>query len=233
MKKETPYHLYEVLGVDKNASAEAIKQGYIRQVKINHPDVGGDSESFVAVVNAYNILKDEKSKAEYDQQGGIIHPSLLEGVQTLRKDSMQLIMNTFQEILATTPVELLPTLDVMESIRAKFRSVLANSSKLDIKYRHDIQIVEKLIKRIKTNKEGVNPFVAVLNTTVEGLNDTILKLSYEKKLLENALDEMSAYSSPVEFMSGYGYSQGFNIMPETTSATVTRYRGTSTNIYGF
>ena len=72
---------YAILGVDKNADGEAIKKQYRKLARELHPDkTKGDKtleERFKAVSEAYDILSDDKKRAEYDQartlfqQGGI------------------------------------------------------------------------------------------------------------------------------------------------------------------
>ena len=72
---------YAILGVDKSADGEAIKKQYRKLARELHPDkTKGDKtleERFKAVSEAYDILSDDKKRAEYDQartlfqQGGI------------------------------------------------------------------------------------------------------------------------------------------------------------------
>lgn len=58
---------YEVLGVDQKASAAEIKKAFRKLAMKHHPDAGGDSETFKEISNAYDVLSDEKKRAEYDQ----------------------------------------------------------------------------------------------------------------------------------------------------------------------
>ncbi len=64
---------YEVLGLDKNADADAIKRAYRQLAKKYHPDLNpGDAEAekaFKEVNEAYSILSDAEKKAKYDQFG--------------------------------------------------------------------------------------------------------------------------------------------------------------------
>lgn len=72
---------YGILGVDKSADGEEIKKRYRKLARELHPDkTKGDKtleERFKAVSEAYDILSDDKKRAEYDQartlfqQGGI------------------------------------------------------------------------------------------------------------------------------------------------------------------
>lgn len=65
---------YEVLGVDKNASAADIKKAYKKMARKYHPDLNRDDpktaeEKFKEVNEAYDVLKDPQKKAQYDQFG--------------------------------------------------------------------------------------------------------------------------------------------------------------------
>ncbi len=64
---------YDQLGVDSSANAAELKSAYRRLAKKYHPDVNpGDSaaeQKFRDVSEAYEVLKDEQSRAAYDQFG--------------------------------------------------------------------------------------------------------------------------------------------------------------------
>ena len=60
-------NLYDVLGVEKNASRQAIKESYRSLVQMYHPDKGGDVEIFKLITNAFNTLSNPASRADYDE----------------------------------------------------------------------------------------------------------------------------------------------------------------------
>lgn len=58
--------LYNILDVDMEAKSDEIKNAYIKLVKINHPDHGGNPEMFQQITRAYEILHNKETRKEYD-----------------------------------------------------------------------------------------------------------------------------------------------------------------------
>lgn len=71
---------YEILGVDKKATAQDIKKAYRKLAKKYHPDLnGGDeqaAEKLKEVNEAFEVLSDDDKKAKYDQFGSAYHDGM-------------------------------------------------------------------------------------------------------------------------------------------------------------
>jgi len=81
---------YEILGIPKNSSIEEIKKAYKTLVKKFHPDKISDNNKkkerkFEIITEAYNLLKDEESRKQFDEISEIID-STKKGHKDLRDE---------------------------------------------------------------------------------------------------------------------------------------------------
>lgn len=60
---------YEILGVDRKASANDIKTAFRKKAHQHHPDKGGDEAKFKEVNEAYQVLSNEEKRQQYDRFG--------------------------------------------------------------------------------------------------------------------------------------------------------------------
>jgi len=63
---------YAILGVDRGASREQIQSAYRKLARKHHPDVdktAGATQRFAQIAEAYEVLKDEKTRKRYDALG--------------------------------------------------------------------------------------------------------------------------------------------------------------------
>ena len=69
MSQKDPRGYYEILGIALNADAAEIKAAFRRKAMELHPDrntAAGATEQFQLLNEAYNVLGDPASRAQYD-----------------------------------------------------------------------------------------------------------------------------------------------------------------------
>jgi curved DNA-binding protein len=59
---------YEILGVAKEATADEIKRAYRKLASQHHPDKGGDKSKFQEIQAAYDTLRDNGRREQYNMQ---------------------------------------------------------------------------------------------------------------------------------------------------------------------
>jgi hypothetical protein len=69
LKRFDPEGYYARLGLDPSAAPDAVAAAYRTKARVLHPDVpgSGDTAAFVAVKQAYDVLANPRSRAEYDR----------------------------------------------------------------------------------------------------------------------------------------------------------------------
>ena len=59
---------YKVLGISENSTLEEIKAAHRTLAKKYHPDTGGDENKILAINAAWEILKNNKNRKEYEKE---------------------------------------------------------------------------------------------------------------------------------------------------------------------
>ncbi len=91
---------YEVLGVQRNASAVEIKKSYRQLARKYHPDVSDApdaEEKFKEINEAYEVLSDEEKRATYDRFGhaGVSGNAGFGGFSTAGRDPFEIFEEVF------------------------------------------------------------------------------------------------------------------------------------------
>jgi curved DNA-binding protein CbpA len=69
----TVFNPYKILGVKEDATPEEIKGAFRKLSKEHHPDTrNGDSQDFINIKKAYDILTNKKKRDTYDHYGVVI-----------------------------------------------------------------------------------------------------------------------------------------------------------------
>ena len=93
-------NLYSILGLDRGPPAPApgdVKRAYRAAARKAHPDHGGTSEKFAAIVLARDVLLDGKRREKYDNTGEI-DPKTVDQTET---DALQKVIAAIDVVIAT------------------------------------------------------------------------------------------------------------------------------------
>ena len=185
--------LYEILGVARDADADAIKRAHRKLAKQHHPDRGGDPEAFKSVQQAYDVLIDPILRAKYDETGIIPDsPAAAEAERLL--DNVMLI---FDKVVGAIDDFSLDGADLVarmlvEVDRAKERGRLDISAEEKKKRR-----AEKLITRIGRKDGAKSPIVERLRARIAAIEGTIRQMQKGLADLEASRLFILEHKSPV------------------------------------
>lgn len=62
---------YEILGIQKGASADEVKKAFHRLAHQHHPHKGGDEKKFKEINEAYQVLSNKERREQYDRFGQV------------------------------------------------------------------------------------------------------------------------------------------------------------------
>ena len=177
-------NLYDVLGVNKDATKEQIKKAHRKGVKENHPDKGGDKELFQTIQLAYDILGSDKKREHYDTTG-----------ETEIKDA-------FQERFASFILEvLIPEIEKSDDLNIDLighgigvlREELQKANDAIKEYSKHVEKIEKSILRVSKENEGVNFLSMMIEEKVRQYKSKIAMAQSMVEFYERALEEMREY----------------------------------------
>lgn len=95
---------YEVLGVNSNSSSQDIKRAFFKLVRQYSPEKY--PEEYENIRKAYEVLIDEKSRAEYDAQfkyGEIIEQHIINADEYMEKEDYKSAIREYKKILSIEP----------------------------------------------------------------------------------------------------------------------------------
>lgn len=178
---------YDILGVEKDASQDEIKIAYKERVKESHPDHGGSSEDFIKITEAYETLKDEDKRKEYDEHGE------MKGTRTISDVAISVVQTYFKKFLGSGDGIL--KIDVLVEIR----KLLSIDEKRNIVKRKRVKNQLKLFEKIqgKIERKGnltFSPIEDLLSDEVESCKDGLKQTNYQSLVHEVIIQILDDYT---------------------------------------
>ncbi len=146
---------YEVLGVRRNATDRTIRDAYRKLSKVHHPDAGGKTEQFAALVAAQQILTDAPRRAWYDEHGYDRGPA-----EVIRGRAMTALSAHVQAVLMADQE---PTGNLVQHMRRVVEGQL-HKQRTEAMVNHDkvLARLKKIEGRFHTKKNAENAFTAII-----------------------------------------------------------------------
>lgn len=194
--------LYTVLGVDREADADTIKQAYRRRAQANHPDKGGDKEAFQQIQAAYDVLGDPVKRSRYDATGKTDAPP------DPTEKAFANVADLFLQAINGCDLD-------AENIVNTMLKAIAGGKESTLKQKKVVQnnIVRqsKALKKIKRKAGGENRLLVVLEASIARLNqeiaaldDTLAMTEIMRKIVEDYEYELPPPPPPRQ-ENPYGY----------------------------
>lgn len=178
-------NLYQILGVDKNATKAQIKSAYKAASKINHPDAGGDQEKFKEIANAYEILYDDERRQRYDSTG---YTGKAIDFKQLFADFLNTVI--IPEIEHSSNIEK----DMVKFIIGKIQILKDKGSEILSSHKKAKKNDEALVNRLKYNGNSEDIFIQVAKSRIDSWQKKIEVVEGEIDLLNRIKKEIEQYT---------------------------------------
>lgn len=176
---------YAMLGLDRSADMNAIKNAYRKAAKTAHPDSGGDAEHFSRLQIVYELLKDPIRRKVYDDTG--YDPQLADPRDLQGAALIEALVNDF--ILDEREPG---SFDPIAAMRRKLSDeVVKNRFHILELERHRARVrkhIDRLGRRPETDVLG-----SMLRARTQAISDAIRKAEAQVETIEHAYTMLQEY----------------------------------------
>lgn len=203
--------LYEILGLEKGATAEQIRRAYRKRAKATHPDMGGNRKEFDEVSLAHEVLSSPDRRAHYDATGDIGRDE----VENTTAKLLEIVASALFEVLscavqANVDLGQIRFLDAMREVignqATKIKAAIAEHKKNRVP-------LEKVLARFSVEDGKPDHIGAIIRGNIGGI-DTQIAIDEERlKSLDLARQYLAdcKYRNdplPAQVFVGFGQSLG-------------------------
>jgi curved DNA-binding protein CbpA len=181
---------YSVLGVDRDAGEQVIRDAWRKAIKTAHPDAGGDADNFSRLQTAYDVLKDPVRRRVFDDTGydpELADPRDLQGVMMLEKLVNDVILDEREP----------GSFDPVAAMRRKLSDdIVKNRMHILELERHRNRVrqhIDRLGRRPETDVLG-----SMLRARSQSITEAIRKSEEQIGTIERAYAMLEGYSYELE-----------------------------------
>lgn len=208
----TGFDPYEILGVDRTANDDEIRQAAKRAAKETHPDAGGTDEAFNDTRRALAILTDPKRRSNFDRSGDAddVPPNNVEAAARMiiasKLDGMinGYLMSDFDDLKDPRKI------DVVANVTALIKADIQQTSHIIKTGRRHVDLLEDVAARF-TMKSGTG-FDIVNRLLEDRIGETRAKMAELEEAIEHlnkAVEMLGNYQfRKDEFQAFYGFDMG-------------------------
>lgn len=209
---------YDVLGVKKTATERVIRDAYRKLSKVHHPDAGGKTEQFAALVAAHQILTDTPRRAWYDEHGFDRGPE-----EQIRTRAFSTLSAHVQAILMADEE---PRGNLVEAMRKVLNDQL-QKQRNEGRANHDkvLKRLAKLQGKFKAKRGKVDEFASILSGHKREVEMSLRNLQSTILVNETALRILDDYTFEEETLWVQPGLRSWNQSRQHSSASSTSSMG--------
>jgi len=180
--------LYDILGVESNATADEIKTAYRTLAMKYHPDRndGIDATEFTEATKAYKILSDPEKREEYDKTG-----YTKDNIHDTMEVAVEILQNWFRNCLNDD--DALKN-DVIHRLRAMGESNIGQCKQRIVLTNKKIKKLRKVIKRLKyTGNSSADYLSLVIQDIINTLTRNMTQANYQISVIKLIFQMLGFY----------------------------------------
>jgi curved DNA-binding protein CbpA len=184
----TKISLYEILGVEPDATDEEIKAAYRKKAQETHPDMPeGSAEAFNEVNRAYRLLTNKLTRLKYDQTGEDSDTK----VDNTRQEAIKELQRVMLQVLADSDDDIF-FMDLPSHVLEIFNLNIQKSRNAIVDHKNSIRRLRRYKKRFHYKATDDNDFIAIgINAQIYSAT-TAVSAEAEKIRLFNLMLELLA-----------------------------------------
>lgn len=179
--------LYNILGIDKTAGRNDIKNAYRNKVKKCHPDRGGNPAQLSKVIKAYNILSNDIARNKYDKTGEVD-----EG----KKESdrvIERVISLFYSVIANMDLTAICYTNLINIMIKTAENIIEKQCGAIKNLNDNISKFTEIKKRTKKKKKGFNIFKSVIDNDIAKCRAGIKEIKGHQKDTRAAIKFLNDY----------------------------------------